>query len=69
MDASKMFDQAKDIILKNINYKAMAAEAFAEIVKPAARELAAKSENKIDDVAVELLLSALDKVVAELQSK
>ena len=60
-------EKAKAIILKHIDHKGMAQELFIELVKPAARDLAAKTDNKIDDVAVELILSVLDKVVAEIK--
>lgn len=61
------FVEVRDIVVKHIDHKGMVKEMFDKIVKEEARKLAAKTENKIDDVAVELFIGILDKVVAEIK--
>jgi hypothetical protein len=49
------------IIGKHVDEKGLALELIAVYAEPALKELAAKTENKIDDMAVEAIIAALHK--------
>jgi len=59
-----MFEKVIKILDKNIDQGGLVRDVLLEIVEPKIRELAAKTENKIDDIAVEVLINAIKKALA-----
>lgn len=59
-----MAEKLLEILKKNVDEKGLARDVFAMIIQPQLEAYAAGTENKIDDMAIELLVGAVAKALA-----